>query len=114
MENFLKILPVIVVLLVVFLIREGFSIYKYLRYCRLHEAAKTGNIDKVRDLIKEGYHQELDEIVSLLRDGKQLILDLEQKERERTGIPKLKVGFNKVFGYFIEVSKANSDLVPDH
>lgn len=66
------------------------------------------------NLIKEGYNQELDELVVLLRDGKKLILDLESKERESTAIPKLKVGFNKVFGYFIEVSKINSDRVPDH
>ncbi len=66
------------------------------------------------NLIKEGYHEELDELVHLLRDGKQLILELEQKERESTGIAKLKVGFNKVFGYFIEVSKLHSDKVPEH
>lgn len=65
-------------------------------------------------LIREGYNAELDEIVSLLRDGKQLILDLETKERERTGIAKLKVGYNKVFGYFIEVSRAHSNKVPEH
>jgi DNA mismatch repair protein MutS len=51
-------------------------------------------------------------LVSLLRDGKALILSLENKEREATGIGKLKVGYNKVFGYFIEISKANLDKVP--
>ncbi len=66
------------------------------------------------NLIKEGYNEELDELVHLLRDGKQLILDLERKERERTGIAKLKVGYNKVFGYFIEVSKIHSEKVPEH
>ena len=66
------------------------------------------------NLIKRGYSGELDELVSLLRDGKQLILSLEQQERERTQIPKLKIGFNKVFGYFIEVSKVNSEKVPDY
>lgn len=54
MENFIKILPIIVVVLVVFLLREGFSIYKYLKNCQLHEAAKTDKIDKVRKLLKEG------------------------------------------------------------
>ncbi len=49
----------------------------------------------------------------LLRDGKKLILDLEAKERAATGIAKLKIGFNKVFGYFIEVSKLQADKVPD-
>ena len=65
-------------------------------------------------LIKSGYNQELDELVYLLREGKQLILDLEAKERTATGIAKLKIGFNKVFGYFIEVSKIQADKVPDY
>jgi ankyrin repeat protein len=55
MENIIKILPIIVVVLVVFLVREGFSIYKYLKNCQLHEAAKTDKIDKVRELLKEGH-----------------------------------------------------------
>ena len=76
-----------------------------------HEAPIT-----LRDgnLIKSGYNDELDELITILRDGKQLILNLENKERERTGIAKLKVGFNKVFGYFIEVSKLHADKVPEH
>ncbi len=55
MENFIKILPIIVVVLAVFLLREGFSIYKYLKNCQLHEAAKTDKINKVRKLLKEGH-----------------------------------------------------------
>jgi ankyrin repeat protein len=55
METFIKILPILVVFLVVFLVREGFSIYKYLKNCQLHEAAKTDKIDKVRKLLKEGH-----------------------------------------------------------
>ena len=66
------------------------------------------------DLIKHGYNDELDELIVLLRDGKKLILDLEDKERAATGIQKLKIGFNGVFGYFIEISKVNADKVPDH
>ena len=65
------------------------------------------------NLIKPGYNEELDELVTLLRDGKQLILNLESKEREATGLPKLKIGYNKVFGYFIEVSKSNIEKVPE-
>jgi len=64
-------------------------------------------------LIKEGYNKELDELVHIQRHGKQLILDLEAEERKVTGIAKLKVGFNKVFGYFIEVSKLQADKVPE-
>ncbi|MGB3221233.1 MAG: DNA mismatch repair protein MutS [Desulforhopalus sp.] len=76
-----------------------------------HEAPVT-----LRDghLIKQGYNEELDELVSILKDGKQLILDLEAKERAATGIAKLKIGFNKVFGYFIEVSKIQSEKVPEN
>lgn len=65
------------------------------------------------DLIKTGYNEELDELRHLLRDSKQLLLDLEKREREATGIQKLKVGYNKVFGYFIEISKANAAGIPD-
>jgi hypothetical protein len=55
METILTILPVIAVVLVVFLIREGLSYYRYVKYCKLHEAAKTGRIDTVRRLIEEGH-----------------------------------------------------------
>ena len=55
METVIKILPIIVVVLVVFLIREGLSYYKYVKYCKLHEAAKTGNIKTVRRLLEEGH-----------------------------------------------------------
>ncbi|MBU1567187.1 MAG: DNA mismatch repair protein MutS [Proteobacteria bacterium] len=65
-------------------------------------------------LIKQGYNEELDQIVLILRDQKKLILDLENRERETTGIAKLKIGYNKVFGYFIEVSKTHEAKVPDH
>jgi DNA mismatch repair protein MutS len=66
------------------------------------------------NLIKTGYNNELDELVVLMRDGKKMILELEAQEREATGIAKLKIGFNKVFGYFLEVSKINADKVPEH
>jgi len=64
-------------------------------------------------LIKEKYHAELDELITLDRDGKQMILHLESKERKRSGISKLKVGFNRVFGYYFEVSRAQAEQVPD-
>jgi len=65
-------------------------------------------------LIKTGYDAELDEINLLLWDSKRLIIDLENKEREASGIAKLKIGFNKVFGYYLEVSKAQLSNVPDY
>lgn len=64
-------------------------------------------------VIKEGYSEELDNIKFSIKDGKQWIANLENAERERTGIRNLKVGFNKVFGYYIDVTKSNIDLVPD-
>lgn len=65
-------------------------------------------------MIKSGVSGELDQIIDLSRNGKQWIAKLQETEREKTGISSLKVGFNKVFGYYIEVSKANSDSVPDY
>ena len=64
-------------------------------------------------LIREGYDEELDKLISLSTDGKKWIASMEAKEREKTGIGTLKIGFNNVFGYYIEVTKANSALVPD-
>ena len=64
-------------------------------------------------LIREGYNTELDELISITRHGKKWINELARQEQERTGIPKLKIGYNKVFGYFIEITKSNIHLVPD-
>jgi DNA mismatch repair protein MutS len=63
-------------------------------------------------LIRRGHSPELDEIVAIAEDGKGVIAALEAKERERTGIGSLKVRFNKVFGYYIEITKPNLHLVP--
>ena len=64
-------------------------------------------------LIKPGYNKELDELKKLSSGSKDFILEMEQQEKERTGIKNLKVGFNKVFGYYIEVSKGQCNLVKD-
>ena len=64
-------------------------------------------------LIKAGFHPELDELIQLSRDGKGYLAQLEMRERQNTGINTLKVRFNKVFGYYIEVSKAQAKQVPD-
>jgi len=63
-------------------------------------------------LIRPGYSRDLDELRAASKEGKEWIARLEQKERERTNIKSLKVGFNKVFGYYIEVTKPNLPLVP--
>ena len=64
-------------------------------------------------LIKEGYNQELDELKRISSGSKDFILELEKEEKEKTGIKNLKVGFNKVFGYYIEVSKGQCNLVKE-
>ena len=64
-------------------------------------------------LIKPGYNKELDELKEISSGSKDFILELEQQERERTGIKTLKVGFNKVFGYYIEVSKGQCSQIKD-
>jgi DNA mismatch repair protein MutS len=65
-------------------------------------------------LLKDGFHPEIDELRGLRRDGRSTIASLETREREASGIGSLKVRFNKVFGYYIEVSKSNLHLVPGH
>lgn len=64
-------------------------------------------------LIKKGYDKEIDQLKEATTNGKNWIVKLEVEEREKTGIKGLKVGFNKVFGYYIEVTKSNISLVPD-
>ncbi len=64
-------------------------------------------------LIKQGYNEQVDEYKKASTDGKQWLLELEQREKEETGIKNLRVGFNKVFGYFFEVTKSYLNLVPD-
>ena len=92
-----------------------------------------GNLDELRDvrellekaihpeppvllseggLIRPGYHAELDELRDLSQNSKQLLAQIEARERERTGIASLKVRFNSIFGYYIEVSKPNLHLAP--
>ena len=64
-------------------------------------------------LIKEGYNSSLDELKSLRSNGKDFVANFEREEREKTGIKTLKVGYNRVFGYYIEVSKGMTNLVKD-
>ncbi|MEF9951191.1 MAG: DNA mismatch repair protein MutS [Clostridium sp.] len=69
---------------------------------------KDGNI------IKTGYSDEVDTLRDAMNMGKQWIMDIESREKEETGIKSLKVSFNKVFGYYIEVTKSNLSLVPEN
>ncbi len=86
------------------------DIYELLERAIFDEPALT-----VREggIIKDGYDNEVDELREISRGGKSYIARIEKKEKERTGIEKLKIRYNKVFGYFIEVSRSKADSVPD-
>ena len=64
-------------------------------------------------LIRPGYHAEVDELRTLVSDSRGVLSEIEARERERTGIRTLRVGYNRVFGYYIEVSRASADSVPE-
>ena len=84
----------------------------------LREALETAIVDEppfsVREggMIRQGYHEEVDYLNHVLNDSKSLIADIEARERERTGIRTLRVRYNKVFGYYIEVPRAQADHMP--
>ena len=65
-------------------------------------------------MIRDGYHAELDELRSIVNGGRDFLARIEREEQEKTGIKKLKIGYNKVFGYYIEVLNSFKELVPDH
>ena len=70
----------------------------------------------VRDggMIRDGYNEELDTLRDIVNNGKGYLSAVEQQEQEKTGIKKLKIGYNRVFGYYIEVTNSFKDLVPEH
>ena len=86
----------------------------------LYELIEASIIDEppilVREggIIKDGYNADVDMLKSAKSDGKEWLLELETKEREATGIKNLKIKFNKVFGYYFDVTNSYKDLVPDH
>lgn len=86
----------------------------------LRSLIESGVIDNpsfsLRDggIIRKGYNKEIDELRQISTSGKDFIAELESKEKQKTGISSLKVGFNRIFGYYIEVTKSNLDQVPDY
>ncbi len=66
------------------------------------------------DIVKPGYSNELDRLIESIREAREYIASLQKIERERTGIASLKVGFNKVFGYYIEITRSNLDKTPEN
>jgi len=75
------------------------------------EEQPSPNLDE-GNVVREGFSQDLDSLRQTSKDARQYLADLERQEREKTGIKSLKVGYNKVFGYYIEVSKSNLSQVP--
>ena len=65
-------------------------------------------------VIKDGFNEELDHLRHIMNHGRDIISDIEQREREATGIKNLKIGFNRVFGYYIEITRSYYDLIPDN
>ncbi len=65
------------------------------------------------DMINDGFNDELDSLRDIQNNGKKYIADIEQREKDKTGIPKLKIGYNRVFGYYIEVTNSYKALVPE-
>ena len=86
----------------------------------IHELIDRAIVDdppfavKEGGLIREGYSAELDQLKASIRDAQDWIAGLEHSERERTGIKNLKVGYNKVFGYYLEITKSYYDQIPDN
>ena len=78
----------------------------------IENAIVTDTSGKSAEIIKQGYSEELDQLRASVKSGKAFIEELEAKEQRRTGIKSLKVRYNKVFGYYIEITKANLNLVP--
>jgi DNA mismatch repair protein MutS len=66
------------------------------------------------NVIREGYNAELDELRAIIRDSKKLLTNVQQDERQKSGIPTLKLGYNKVFGYYFEITKVHQDKVPEY
>jgi DNA mismatch repair protein MutS len=85
------------------------SVAEFIKAAIADEPPATLNTTGV---IRPGFSNELDHIVTASRDAKKWVANLEREERRRTGIKTLKVGYNKVFGYYIEITKANADAVP--
>ena len=87
------------------------SVHTALSICIPHDppiSVRDGNI------IKTGYNEEVDRLRNASTDGKKWLADLEGKEREKTGIKNLRIKYNKVFGYYLEVTNSFKDQVPDY
>ena len=114
LKNSIKVLPNIKSLLEQINYDKSFDTLEEL-YNLLEESIYENPPVSIKEgyLIKEGYDKDLDELKELRKGGKDFIAKFETEERERTGIKNLKVGYNRVFGYYIEVSKGNTNLIKE-
>ncbi len=115
----LKLIPKIKTILQNDTVRFGQTLAHLLECREIADFIESGIADELPSqyaeqvgIIREGFLEELDKLREKLRDGKNYLADLEKREREKTGIKSLRVGFNKVFGYYIEITKPNLHLVP--
>ena len=113
LKKSLSVIPEINILVKKIKINDYFNLSKFLNDVKVLHELLNDSIDinapfsaKDGGVIKQGYNKELDDLRDLNNNGKDYLLSLEAKERERTGIKTLKVGFNRVFGYYIEVTKS--------
>jgi len=120
-RNSLAMLPPIVTLLNDFLTDELKDVREHLDalediYKLIEDAIAEEPPFSVREggILKEGFHEEVDRLRKAKTDGKSWLADLESKERDKTGIRNLKIKYNKVFGYYLEVTNSYKDLVPDY
>ncbi|OQY12675.1 MAG: DNA mismatch repair protein MutS [Desulfobacteraceae bacterium 4572_19] len=106
------------------LVQQSCALFKYPDDITLLEDIANLIENSIRDdspatitegaIIKDGYNKELDELIEISRDGKKWLAELSAKEKKKTGLSSLKIKYNKVFGYFIEVSRVQSKSVPVH
>jgi len=87
---------------------------KLFQYLDLRLKEEVPAISREGNIFKSGWNAELDELIALTEDGRSYIANMEAKERATTGINSLKIKYNKVFGYFIEITNSNLDAVPAH
>ena len=114
LKNSIKVLPMIKQLLLQINYDKNFDTLDEL-YNLLENSIYENPPVSIKEgyLIKDGYDKDLDELKSLRKGGKDFVAKFESEERERTGIKNLKVGYNRVFGYYIEISKGNTNLVKE-
>lgn len=93
---------------------EGIILFNELyEYIGRHMLSEPANAFGKGDIIADGVNEELDELRRIARHGKDYLLQVQQRESERTGIPSLKISYNNVFGYYLEVRNTHKDKVPD-